>query len=220
MMVHAPQMSKPGWVKKCGNILKQLSAHPNSWVFNEPVDAEKLGLPDYHIVIKRPMDLGTVKSNLEKGVLANPQQFKDDVLLVFRNAMTYNPEGHDVHVMAKTLKVLFEGKWSQNEGIIMDAYNNAGSASESTKSKAGSEDSSLDNVPMTYEEKRELSASMNKLPGKRLASVVSFIHEKNSKILMQSGDDPDELEVDIDKLDNATLRQLERIANTKKKKRG
>eukprot|EP00960_Hanusia_phi_P078220 768794-Hanusia_phi.AAC.3 len=37
--------------------------------------------------------------------------------------------------------------------------------------KGGSEDTSLDNVPMTYEEKRELSASMNKLPGKRLASV-------------------------------------------------
>eukprot|EP00960_Hanusia_phi_P078219 768794-Hanusia_phi.AAC.2 len=77
----------------------------------------------------------TVKANLDKGVLANPQQFKDDVLLVFKNAMTYNPEGHDVHVMAKTLKVLFEGKWSQNESMILDAYNNAGSASESTKSK-------------------------------------------------------------------------------------
>lgn len=32
-----------------------------AWVFYKPVDAEMLNLPDYHQVIKRPMDLGTVK---------------------------------------------------------------------------------------------------------------------------------------------------------------
>ena len=32
-----------------------------AWVFYKPVDAELLNLPDYHQVIKRPMDLGTVK---------------------------------------------------------------------------------------------------------------------------------------------------------------
>ena len=34
-----------------------------------------------------------------------------------------------------------------------------------------------DNRPMSYEEKRELSANMNKLPGKKLGSVVQIIHE-------------------------------------------
>lgn len=32
-----------------------------AWPFLKPVDADALGLHDYHDVIKKPMDLGTVK---------------------------------------------------------------------------------------------------------------------------------------------------------------
>lgn len=32
-----------------------------AWPFYKPVDAELLGLHDYHEIIKHPMDLGTVK---------------------------------------------------------------------------------------------------------------------------------------------------------------
>lgn len=32
-----------------------------AWPFYKPVDAELLGLHDYHEIIKKPMDLGTVK---------------------------------------------------------------------------------------------------------------------------------------------------------------
>jgi len=34
---------------------------PYAWPFYKPVDAELLGLHDYHEIIKKPMDLGTVK---------------------------------------------------------------------------------------------------------------------------------------------------------------
>ncbi len=32
-----------------------------AWPFLQAVDAEKLGLRDYHDIIKKPMDLGTMK---------------------------------------------------------------------------------------------------------------------------------------------------------------
>jgi len=32
-----------------------------AWPFYKPVDADLLGLHDYHDIIKKPMDLGTVK---------------------------------------------------------------------------------------------------------------------------------------------------------------
>jgi hypothetical protein len=38
--------------------------HPSGWPFNEPVDIVKLEIPDYFDIVKRPMDFGTVKSNL------------------------------------------------------------------------------------------------------------------------------------------------------------
>jgi hypothetical protein len=35
-----------------------------AWPFLKPVEAEKLGLHDYHDIIKKPMDLGTVKVSI------------------------------------------------------------------------------------------------------------------------------------------------------------
>jgi len=70
-----------------------------------------------------------------------------------------------------------------------------------------------DDRPMTYDEKRALSINMNKLPGKKLGSVVQIIHDRNHKILQPNGDDQDEIEIDIDKIDNETLRYLEHFVN-------
>ena len=36
----------------------------SSWIFHEPVDPDKLGVPDYNNVIKTPMDFGTIKQRL------------------------------------------------------------------------------------------------------------------------------------------------------------
>ncbi|KAJ7981558.1 Transcription factor GTE4 [Quillaja saponaria] len=46
-------------------------------------------------------------------------EFAEDVRLTFRNAMTYNPEGQDVHVMSEQLSKIFEDRWA----IIESDYN-------------------------------------------------------------------------------------------------
>ena len=48
-------------LRRCASLLKQLRQHKWAWVFNEPVNAEELGCHDYYQVVKKPMDLGTVK---------------------------------------------------------------------------------------------------------------------------------------------------------------
>ncbi|PSR96394.1 Transcription factor like [Actinidia chinensis var. chinensis] len=96
----------------CNNLLSRLMKHKHAWVFNKPVDAKALGLHDYHDIIKHPMDLGTVKSRLAKNWYKSPREFAEDVRLTFRNAMTYNPKGQDVHVMAEELSMIFEEKWA------------------------------------------------------------------------------------------------------------
>ena len=45
--------------------LSAMMKHNHSWPFIKPVDTIKLGLPDYHKLIKQPMDLATVKKRLE-----------------------------------------------------------------------------------------------------------------------------------------------------------
>lgn len=220
-------------MKKCQTILKTVKAHKHAWIFADPVDPVKLNIPDYFTIIKRPMDLGTVKANMDNGTITTPEQFKDDVILTFANAMKYNPPEHDVHKMAKSLNELFVQKWEKEEDSIKQKWRleaNGGTHIPSAPGQHTSEpigkrllDTDFkDDTPMTYEEKRELSANMNKLPGKKLGAVVQIIHDRNPKILQQNVEDPDEIEVDIDKIDDATLRFLDtyvKDALAKKKKK-
>ncbi|KAL5573743.1 hypothetical protein UlMin_023340 [Ulmus minor] len=105
--------------KSCSSLLEKLMKHKHGWVFNEPVDAQRLGLHDYHTIITHPMDLGTIKSRLIKNWYKSPKEFAEDVRLAFRNAMTYNPKGQDVHIMAEQLSKIFEERWV----IIESDYN-------------------------------------------------------------------------------------------------
>ncbi|CAI5956952.1 unnamed protein product, partial [Closterium sp. NIES-65] len=57
-------------LQRAGSIVKQLLKHRFGWVFAEPVDAESLGLPDYHDIISHPMDLGTIRSHLVQSLAA------------------------------------------------------------------------------------------------------------------------------------------------------
>lgn len=102
------QLSPPRLKSKCLEVLKVLQSHQHAWVFNTPVDPVELNLPDYFEVIKKPMDLGTIRKKLDNGVYHRLEEFEEHVLLTFDNAMLYNPEGTVVYNMAKDMKTRFE----------------------------------------------------------------------------------------------------------------
>ncbi|KAJ6824214.1 transcription factor GTE1-like [Iris pallida] len=90
-------------MRQFGTILRQLSQHKWAWPFMQPVDVEGLHLDDYYEVIKRPMDFTTIRDQMEANLYKHVREIYADVRLVFTNAMTYNEDKSDVHVMAKTL---------------------------------------------------------------------------------------------------------------------
>lgn len=73
--------------------------------------------------------------------------------------------------------------------------------------------------PMTYEEKRQLSLDINKLPGDKLGRVVHIIQSREPSL---KNSNPDEIEIDFETLKPSTLRELERYVSSclRKKKRG
>ncbi|XP_043808230.1 transcription factor GTE12 isoform X5 [Manihot esculenta] len=97
--------------RQCFAILKSLINNPSGWVFKEPVDPVALNIPDYFSIISHPMDLGTIKSKLEKNQYFGTEEFAADVRLTFSNAMLYNPPTNYVHKMAESLNKIFETKW-------------------------------------------------------------------------------------------------------------
>ncbi|PAA84200.1 hypothetical protein BOX15_Mlig006432g3 [Macrostomum lignano] len=60
--------------------------------------------------------------------------------------------------------------------------------------------------PMSYEEKRQLSLDINKLPGDRLGRVVQIIQQREPSL---RDSNPDEIEIDFETLQLDTLRELE-----------
>ncbi|KAD5803609.1 hypothetical protein E3N88_14969 [Mikania micrantha] len=74
----------------------------------------RLGLHDYYEIIEKPMDFSTIKTKMEAkdgSGYKNVREICADVRLIFKNAMKYNDERNDFHVMAKTLLAKFEEKW-------------------------------------------------------------------------------------------------------------
>jgi hypothetical protein len=106
--------------QECRNIVSFTLRHAKAGPFIDPVDPVALGIPDYPNVVKHPMDLSTLSSNLESGKYSNipPKQSKGrtavarmlkgpfgrDMDLIFDNAMLFNPPNDWIHQSASTLK--------------------------------------------------------------------------------------------------------------------
>ncbi|XP_051631634.1 bromodomain-containing protein 2 isoform X3 [Manacus candei] len=116
-----PEVSNP---KKPGRITNQLQylhkvvmkalwKHQFAWPFRQPVDAVKLGLPDYHKIIKQPMDMGTIKRRLENNYYWGAAECMQDFNTMFTNCYIYNKPTDDIVLMAQTLEKIFLQKVAQ-----------------------------------------------------------------------------------------------------------
>ena len=76
----------------------------------------------------------------------------------------------------------------------------------SLKGAAIDSDDELKTTPMTYDEKRQLSLDINKLPGDKLGKVVQIIQHREPSL---RDSNPDEIEIDFETLKPSTLRALE-----------
>eukprot|EP01135_Chromosphaera_perkinsii_P012073 Nk52_evm11s2579 gene=Nk52_evmTU11s2579 len=285
-------------LKFCREVLKELMSTKHkdiAWPFYVPVDPVALNLPDYLTVIKKPMDLGTIKAKLDAKAYRKAHEFASDIRLVFSNCYRYNAADHDVTIMGRKLQEVFEMKFAMcpdepeeeseasssseddaeeraaeearlkrqarmnelrkqikglqdelDQLIAADkAAKGPSSKSSSKKSSSGKAkektkkektkkvkrkrsnpvpkpvkpakkiyDSSSDSEdeseaiakPLSFEEKKNLSDSINVLPVEKLATVAQIIH---SRIPELQNSDPGDVEIDIDSLDPGTLRELE-----------
>ncbi|ESP00243.1 hypothetical protein LOTGIDRAFT_52465, partial [Lottia gigantea] len=315
----------PDVLKYCNSVLKELLSkkhHAYAWPFYKPVDAKALALSDYYEIIKKPMDLGSVKKKMDNREYKSGNEFAEDIRLIFSNCYRYNPPDLDIVAMAKRLQDVFEIKFAKIPeeragtpeptvpsasalGIKSeDKFNSESEMSsspassdneddseeereqklkelqeqlqrlqeqlskltsehmrklkekrekqkkkkkkikkekpEEKKAKAksplrnstkrpksvnnratGSKKKSVANLPlipppdsedednaqpMTYDEKRQLSLDINKLPGKKLGRVVHIIQSREPSL---RDSNPDEIEIDFETLKPSTLRELE-----------
>ncbi|NWU04508.1 BRDT protein, partial [Urocynchramus pylzowi] len=91
-------------------VMRAVWRHNFSWPFHQPVDAAALNLPDYYTIIKKPMDLGTIKKRLEHNYYTKAAECIEDFKTMFWNCYMYNKPGDDIVFMAEELEKVFMQK--------------------------------------------------------------------------------------------------------------
>jgi bromodomain-containing protein 8 len=95
--------------KRFQNLITMLhgsvAQHRNGNIFQNPI--KKSEAPDYHDIVKRPIDLKTIKAKIKEGVITNELEYERDIYLMFANAMMYNRPGSDIYAMAEDVRILF-----------------------------------------------------------------------------------------------------------------
>ncbi|CAI0625611.1 unnamed protein product [Linum tenue] len=222
-------------MRQFGTVLKQLTLHKWAWPFMQPVDVKGLGLHDYFEVIDKPMDFSTIKNQMEAkdGTgYKNVREICADVRLVFKNAMKYNEERSDVHVMAKTLMDKFEEKWLQflpkvteeerrREEEEAEAQLDMQLAQEAAHAKITRDLSNelyelemhLDELremvvqncrKWSTEDKRKLGAALTRLSPEDLTKALEIVAQNNPEFQATA----EEVDLDIDAQSESTLWRL------------
>ncbi|CAI5448367.1 unnamed protein product [Caenorhabditis angaria] len=68
----------------------------------------KKELPDYYQIIQKPMDFAKIEKKIETGRYATMEELNSDVVLLCRNAQTYNEEDSDIYNDSKILLSIWE----------------------------------------------------------------------------------------------------------------
>nr|GMD80317.1 transcription factor GTE1-like [Ipomoea batatas] len=222
-------------MRQFGTILRQITQHKWAGPFMQPVDVEGLGLHDYFQVIEKPMDFSTIKNKMEAKDGTGYKHVREicaDVRLIFKNAMKYNKERDDVHVMAKTLLGKFEEKWllllpkvdeeeEKRKKEEEEAFSDMKLAQEAAHAKMAKDLSmELDEIDMHLEELRDavlqncrkITVDEKKKLGDALTKLSS--EDLNKALLIVAQNDPnfsiadEEVELDISTQPDSTLWKL------------
>uniref|UniRef100_A0A8C8WJV8 Bromodomain-containing protein 8 n=1 Tax=Panthera leo TaxID=9689 RepID=A0A8C8WJV8_PANLE len=134
------------WKKAIMLVWRAAANHRYANVFLQPVTDDIA--PGYHSIVQRPMDLSTIKKNIENGLIRSTAEFQRDIMLMFQNAVMYNSSDHDVYHMAVEMqRDVLEQIQMGHEWVWLDSeqdYPNDSELSNDCRSLFSSWDSSLD----------------------------------------------------------------------------
>eukprot|EP00590_Aulacoseira_subarctica_P010855 CAMPEP_0172421506 /NCGR_PEP_ID=MMETSP1064-20121228/7747_1 /TAXON_ID=202472 /ORGANISM="Aulacoseira subarctica , Strain CCAP 1002/5" /LENGTH=216 /DNA_ID=CAMNT_0013161941 /DNA_START=121 /DNA_END=771 /DNA_ORIENTATION=- len=168
-------------------LLKQLHDRSDTEPFREAVDWRSLGIFDYPQIIKKPMDLGLVKRNIDAGVYTSIQDAADDIRLIWANCRKYNADESDFNKIARRLSKVFEEKF---RNLLKDLKLD-------TPVAAAAAGMSCVVIGPSNEERREFAKLLFKIDPEQLGKVIIELDEKCPPAVVRN-EPEDEAEVHVD----------------------
>jgi bromodomain-containing factor 1 len=95
-------------------IMKAKHFDLHQW-FMQPVDPVALNIPSYYKVIKKPMDLETMRRKLDGGEYSNAKEFEKDFWQIGKNCRSFNGEDNIVTEKVKGLEELFKSEYAKKD---------------------------------------------------------------------------------------------------------
>jgi len=108
-----PPASQDQALKRMLKLVNTLLSRSDSTPFSEPVDWRGLELWDYPKIVKKMMDLGTVKRKLERNMYKSHKECAEDIRLIWHNCQLYNEQGSDFWHLSKTFSKKFEDRYKK-----------------------------------------------------------------------------------------------------------
>lgn len=204
--------------------MDKLKRHRFIHPFLLPVDPVALRIPDYFTIIREPMDISTLDKNLKNHVYSSYAEFEKDVRKIWENALRYNPQTSQIHQMTLEIKQYFESvnneiKFSDNKNLRDRVHTNDKKHSQYASkpyfnhnnkyNKNASYKHTVNDQPLTYQEKKNLSTMIRSLETEHLLGVWEIVSEGNDQLR------DNQIEFDIETLPVKKARELERYVVNK-----
>ncbi|KAL1500150.1 hypothetical protein AB1Y20_012825 [Prymnesium parvum] len=201
----APRKAKDNWEQDCEQVLESLKKHSKHYVFAKPVD-----VPGYSLRISEPMDLGTIKSKLDKQEYMDSDGFYADLNKVWENCKEFNGADSPYTKWAMEMKEMARKgmKRTDREDSEKKYFRKEIYKLRKVVSSLQQQQQLLLQPPVpveehewTFEEKRRLTESINKLGSGDLQQVVKILN-KNGSTSSTS------VELDLAKVESSVLSKL------------
>ncbi len=190
--------------------------------FRDAVDWKALGLFDYPRVISKPMDLGLVQRNVDENRYKSVFDAAEDVRLIWKNCMTYNPTRSEFHNLAEKLSKKFEEKYSKLAASMNGGRPAISKTATTTNRRRSSGDacqysSSSDEDEPKNGKKRAAGRSVSASALRRIPSIKLRVNFNRSAKRQRSAY-KDEDDNDTDEDDLMTSGEEEEVEKRRKKR--
>lgn len=223
-MPAAPGQEIP--LKRLTKIVNALLANQDCAPFSEPVDWRGMELYDYPKIITNMMDLGTIKRRLERGYYSTAHQVAEDVRLVWKNCMTYNLEGSDFWLLAKSYARRFEdryrkvrqefdvGEEKSGVGGKSSKANRPSSPKNFTMVEAVSGNNGISQLPPTLDARARFGSNLMLINGVEMGHVLATCELGCPEALETCGDKYN-IEINVDEIPTDIFANLNTYVTSK-----
>jgi len=153
-------------LRRLSKVVNSTFSRADCGPFREPVDWRGLELYDYPKIIKKMMDLGTVKRKLERNQYKTAQECADDIRQIWTNCKTYNADGSDFYLLAEGFSKRFEDRYKKIQAEF-DTGDEEGKASTQARNEKS--------LALGLDVKTKFASNLFLLSGMEIGHVIQVL---------------------------------------------